>query len=126
MGPAQARGDGTYPSRMVPTVGLVSLTRSADLVGEAGEDGLERPVGVDDAQDQAGQPDGGQQAVGEGEEAETDAQPPLDDLQDEDQRADRVGDIPRAEGQGLVRRPEPDRVDVVDLVVDGQSHRISP
>ena len=96
-------------------------------MGEAGEHGAERSVGVDDAEDQPCQPDGGQQAVGEGEEAETDPEAPLDDLQDhEDQRAHRVGDVPRAEGQGLVRRPQPDRVDVVDLVVDRQSHGDQP
>ena len=75
-------------------------------MGKAGEHGAERSVGIDDAENQACQSDRGQQAVGEGEEAETDPEAPLDDLQDhEDQRAHRVGDVPRAERQRLVRRP---------------------
>ena len=102
LSPAQACGDGLNPSRAV-CVGRVprGFARRVDLVGERSQNRTQRAVVVDHAQDQPGQANRCQEAVGQREEPQADPKPALDRLeQDEDDQPDAVGDVPAPATEG--------------------------
>jgi hypothetical protein len=81
LSPAQAGGYGPHAGRAVGVLGaLCGFPRRVDLMGERGQNRAQRAVVVHDTQDQPGQTNGCQDAVGHGEEPQADPEPAFDDL----------------------------------------------
>src|SRR5690606_26057846 len=104
-----------------------ALPGRVELTPPHGEHRAERTFVTDLGRDDAGERDGDDERPRRGEEAETDADLPLDaEHREEDRNADTPRHVPCPPREGGLRRAEPDRVDAVDLVVSSNAHRACP
>ena len=109
------------------TRGRRPRARTAHLVAEQLDDLPERALVVDLLPEEAGGDDGDHERPGDGEEVEPDPDPALHEHdQDHDNEAQAVAHVPGPPRERGPRRPEPDGVDAVHLVVGADEHGVSP
>src|SRR5947199_1426156 len=117
------RRDAHVAGADAPTRRRGAGARAGDLVPEQGEHLPQRALVVDAAAEVAGDRDGDEQGPRDGEEVETDTEPPLHEHDgDHDEQAHAVAHVAGSPGKRGARWPQPYGVDAVDLVVGSDEH----